>query len=92
MHKHMQASIYQEPFPCADLQGCMAIDQICVYMYTCMHVQWKPEMRTPAGRTLSVLIIEVSFIQGLELFNVTCLGPRDNVQFVEVSVFRGVRI
>ena len=34
-------------------------------------------MRTPSGPTSSVLIIKVSFIQGLEPFKVTCLGPRD---------------
>ena len=36
-----------------------------------VHVQWNPEMRTLAGPTSRVLIIEVSFIQGLELFIIT---------------------
>ena len=49
-------------------------------------------MWTPVGYTSSVVITEVSFIQGLELFNVTCLGLRDSVLFVEVSVFQGVYI
>ena len=66
---------------------------VCVmYVYMHMSVQWNPLMRTPSGCTSSVLVIEVSFIQGLELFNVTCLGPRDSVLFVEVSVFQGVHI
>ena len=86
-----------------------------------VRLQWNPEMRTLTGPTSSVLIIEVSFIQGLELFiitmmahllvcglrsievyaiqrcnkcivNVSFLGPRDSVLFIEVSVFQGVRI
>ena len=53
-------------FPC-DLGATSdsAINCICQRFNV---LQWNPEMWTLAGPTSSVLIIEVSFIQGLELF------------------------
>ena len=35
----------------------------------------------------TVLIIKVSVYQGFELYKVSCLGPRNNLLFIEVPLF-----
>ena len=56
----------------------------CYIQTTLDYIQWNPEMQTLAGPTSSVLIIEVSFIQGLELLIIT-MSILYNIMMASVS-------
>ena len=57
-----------------------------------MCVQWNPSNADTSGTHLKCPDYRGVLYSGVGTINVTCLGPRGSVLFVEVYVFQGVRI